>query len=224
MTAKRIAMVTIGQTPRTDMVPEMREAVAGVADLIEFGALDGLRGDAVLALAPVGDEPRLVTRLTGGREVVIAKRRMHALLQELLARLDEENFDAIVLLCTGVFDDLTLRTPLIEAQQVVDETVMALVGTIERLGVLVPHREQMGHMGGLAKCGDKVGYSFASPYGDLRFADAGRELADADMIIMHCMGYSEDMRQQVAAESGRPVLLARQIVGSAVRDLCHSLE
>ena len=224
MTPKRFAMVTIGQTPRSDMVPDIRDVVAGAADLIEFGALDGLGFDEISALAPAAGEARLVTRLADGREVAIAKHRMHDRLFALLARLDGEGFDAIVLLCTGVFDGLNLQTPLIEAQQVVDETVMALVDTIDSLGVLVPHREQMGDIGGLAKCGTKVDYSFASPYGDLRFADAGRELADADMIIMHCMGYSEDMRRQVADGSGRPVLLARQIVGSAVRDLSQSLE
>jgi len=36
---------------------------------------------------------------------------------------------------------------------------------------------------------------------------------------MHCMGYTEAQRGRVAAASGRPVLLARRLVASAVAQL-----
>ncbi len=77
-------------------------------------------------LAPKPGDARLVTRLADGREVAVGKHRMHDLLGALLARLDGGGFDAIVLLCTGEFEGLNLKTRLVEAQLVVDETVMAL--------------------------------------------------------------------------------------------------
>jgi hypothetical protein len=36
---------------------------------------------------------------------------------------------------------------------------------------------------------------------------------------MHCMGYTEAMRQTVAEVSKRPVLLARRLVATAVAQL-----
>jgi protein AroM len=36
---------------------------------------------------------------------------------------------------------------------------------------------------------------------------------------MHCMGYTEAMRRRVAAVTGKPVLLARRLVASAVAEL-----
>jgi protein AroM len=59
----------------------------------------------------------------------------------------------------------------------------------------------------------------ASPYSDGRFEDAARELGKTDLIVMHCMGYSEAMRRRVAAVSGKPVLLARRLVATTVAEL-----
>lgn len=219
MTDKRFALVTIGQSPRSDMVPDLRAAVAGKAvEIEEFGALDGLDKAAVAALAPGECEPRLVSRLADGSEVAIAKRHIDERLEALLTRLDGEGFDAIVLLCTGLFEGLRMSTPLIESQRVVDETVMTLAGSVGCLGIMLPHKEQIDTFHAIAPKDQRLRFSHASPYGDLRFAEAGRELAEADLIVMHCMGYSEDMRREVAETSGRPVLLARQMVGSAMRD------
>ncbi len=222
MSPMRFAMVTIGQAPRPDMVPDLRACVADLAvEMAEFGALDDLDDAEIEAMAPGDGQPRLVSRLRDGREVALAKARVEDRLVALLARLDDMGFDAIVLLCTGHFEGLGLRTPLIESQIVVDETVAALAGSIGDLGILVPHREQFSAFHPIAAPGRKLRFSHASPYGDRRFAEAGRELADTDLIVMHCMGYSDAMRREVAAASGRPVLLARQIVGSALRELAE---
>jgi protein AroM len=45
---------------------------------------------------------------------------------------------------------------------------------------------------------------------------AGDELADTGMIVLHCAGYSEPMCQEVRRHAGRPVLLARRLVGQAI--------
>ena len=162
-----------------------------------------------------------MTRLRDGREVALAKAKIEALMEALLLRLDAQGLDAIVLLCTGQFKGLNLRTLLVESQVVVDETLATLVGSVHCLGILVPHREQIAEFHKIAAADHRLRFSHASPYGDQRFAEAGRELSQSGIIVMHCMGYSEDMRQQVAKASGRPVLLARQIVGTALRDLAQ---
>jgi protein AroM len=59
----------------------------------------------------------------------------------------------------------------------------------------------------------------ASPYISGRLEKAAKELRGTDIIVMHCMGYSEAMRETVAKVSGRPVLLARRLVAAAVAQL-----
>jgi protein AroM len=45
---------------------------------------------------------------------------------------------------------------------------------------------------------------------------AGAALADTDMIVMHCIGYTEAMRQVVRQASGRPVLVSGRLVAHAI--------
>jgi protein AroM len=52
-----------------------------------------------------------------------------------------------------------------------------------------------------------------------RLERATEELADSDMIVMHCMGYDEAMRARVAARTTRSVVLARRVVAGAIAQL-----
>lgn len=211
---KRVAFVTIGQAPRPDLTPDIVAAMRMPVIVSEYGALDGLDGAAIAALAPDRDEPRLVTRLRDGREVLLGKTKMQRRLQGLFDRIDGEGFDLIVLLCTGQFEPFALRTLFLEPQPVVDHFVEGLAHGARTLGVLVPNAAQIGEFHGIA---DKriVGAS-ASPYSDGDFEAAGRALAGTDMVVMHCMGYSEAMRRRVAATAGRPVMLARSLVAHGI--------
>lgn len=212
--AKRTAFVTIGQAPRVDLTPEILTEVRCPLDVVEVGVLDGLDDAAVAALGPDDGEQRLVSRLADGREAILGKTKIQQRLQQLLTELDREGYDLIVLLCTGHFEPFHLRTPFIEPQQVVDHFVQGLAYGSETLGILVPNEKQIDEFHGIDGKQSKV--SFASPYGEDRMEAAGRELATTDMIVMHCMGYSEDMRQRLAAAAGRPVMLSRRLVAYAI--------
>ncbi|MGD1877068.1 MAG: AroM family protein [Kiloniellaceae bacterium] len=212
--AKRTAFVTIGQAPRVDLTPEILKEVKCPLDVVEIGVLDGLDDDAIAALAPVDGEQRLVSRLADGREVILGKSKIQQRLQQLFNELDGEGYDLIVLLCTGHFERFHLRTLFIEPQQVVDHFVRGLAYGAETLGILVPDKKQIDEFHGIDGKTSKV--TFASPYSGDRMQAAGRELSETDMIVMHCMGYSEVMRRQIAEASGRPVMLSRRLVAHAI--------
>ena len=100
---------------------------------------------------------------------------------------------------------------LLKAQPIVDHGVAAFTAASSKLGVLVPLAEQMASVDALT--------SYASPYGGDRFQQAAGELAQANLIVMHCMGYSDAMREKMAELTGKPVLLARRMVVTAVAQL-----
>ena len=218
--ASRAIFITIGQAPRTDMVPEMRALVGAGVEVTEVGALDGLKREAIAAHYPADDQHRLVTRLCDGSEVVVAKDWMRERLQGLLDRTDPADYDLAVLLCTGYFGHLRWPGLFVEAQAVVDHGVAALAGDAATLGVLVPLRRQIDEfVYPLRAAKQQLRLDYASPYGEDRLEAAAAALADTDLIVMHCMGYTEAMRQTVARASGRPVLLARRLVAAAVGQL-----
>lgn len=214
---QRVAFVTIGQSPRSDVLPDIIAQTRTPLEVTQRGALDGLDGAAIADLAPRAGEERLVSRLRDGREVLLGKpaidRRLHAILTEL----DAGGFDLLVLLCTGQFTRFSLRTPFIEPQHTVDHFVQGLAYGAERIGILLPNAAQIDEFHGIPGLATKA--ASASPYlpdPEAALRKAGTALADTDMIVMHCIGYSEAMRQLVKQASRRPVLVSRRLVAHAI--------
>jgi len=215
----RALFVTIGQSPRSDLLPEIREWLGGRIDIEERGALDGLGAGDIATMAPGAADHRLVTRLADGSEVVLRKDLVHARLQTVFDAVAAENFLCTVLLCTGHFPPFRIRGLFLEAQSIVDESVGAIARHARSIGLMVPLKEQIDEFHFRPGAGQTLKASYASPYTPGRLAEASSELADTDVIVMHCMGYTEAMRQTVASVSKRPVLLARRLVAAAVAQL-----
>lgn len=217
--SSRFAFVTIGQTPRTDLMPDIlryfQESVA--AD--ELGVLDDLDSAALAQHAPGHHEARLVTRLRDGSQVVLQKAWVQEQLQALLDSIDPEPYTAIVLLCTGEFPGLRGPGLFLDAQHLVDSGVAALATGAKSVGAILPLPEQAAHFHFEPAPGQELQVTNASPYEGSRFEEAGTELSDVDLIVMHCIGYTEFQRRAVATASGRPVLLARRLVASALTNL-----
>src|SRR3989442_131023 len=64
-----VGLVTIGQSPRSDVVPEMAALIGPGIEVREAGALDGLKRSEIEPLAPTGDDEILVTRPQDGSAV-----------------------------------------------------------------------------------------------------------------------------------------------------------
>ena len=170
--AKRVAFVTIGQSPRPDMVPEILAETRTPITVTERGALDGMSRAEVDAIAPRAGEERLVSRLADGTEVILGKPAIEARLGRCSRHWTKERFDLIVLLCTGHFGRFRVRTPFLEPQQAVDHFVLGLTYGVERLGILLPNRQQIEEFHGIAD--RSMGFAYASPYRAGNEADAAR--------------------------------------------------
>ncbi|MFJ4289640.1 AroM family protein [Cupriavidus sp. NPDC089707] len=214
----RVAFVTIGQAPRTDIVPQMLADLGLPVAAEEFGILDNLDVDAIAALAPANGEYRFASRLRDGSQAVMGKPVAEAMLARLMASLDDGRFDALVPLCTGTALP-PMRTLVIEPQQVVDHLTVALAQGCKRLGIVLPLEGQVGSFHLIEPVSCELRITHASPYTDTvadsgtgRFAQAGETLRGCDLVVMHCMGYTEAMRAEVARHAGAPVLLSNRMV------------
>ena len=215
----RLAFVTIGQSPRIDMVPEMLADIGGHVTAREYGALDTASEAEIVALRPEPGETSFASRLRDGREVVLSKERVEIRLASLLEEVDSQGHDAVVLLCTGTQVEPLKHTLMVEAQRIVDATVAALAVSCPRLGVMVPLARQVEEFPARHVFAQMPALVAASPYAGDDMAAQAAGLADCDLIVMHCMGYTEAMRAQVQGAVRAPVLLSRRIVSGAVRQL-----
>jgi len=214
---KRASFLTIGESPRPDILDEMRPWWGGASlDIEEHGALDGLSREDIARAAPRETDERLVSRLSDGTEVLLEAEWAHHRVEEMVRKLDGGGIDVFVLLCTGRFHGLSPKGILIAAGPVVDHGLAAIAESRASVGVLLPNEGQKSGFRCEPAGARLFVMSHQSPYSGDRWDEAARELEDADVVVMHCMGYTEPMRRKLAEKTGKPVLLARRMVAAAV--------
>jgi protein AroM len=215
---KQLGVVTIGQSPRVDVVPEMREWLT--CDIAEWGALDGLNSGQIAELAPSnGDVDVLTTRLRDGACVILAHDRVVPRVQAALDGLEAQGVTATLLLCTGEFPPLRHTRPVLLAEPLFVHGVAGLcAGLDSQIGVLCPlaQQEDMTRRK-WALVGRSVYVASASPYAGsapANVVEAAETLArrGASALVMDCMGYTKEMRDMVAGTTNLPVFLARSVV------------
>lgn len=213
-----IATVTIGQSPRDDVVPELARFVPG-ARFIEAGALDGLDDDAIARLAAGPDDFPLVTRLRDKRSVVIGEHAITPLVQAAIRKV-EADADLVILLCSGEFAVDCLK-PLLFPGRVLASTVAAVHGG-RPLAILTPLETQIpAQIERWRERGTQASVLFASPYAPTDFATIGRQARDAGaaLVVMDCLGYTLAMKRAVVSASGLPTILVRSIAARVAAEL-----
>lgn len=221
---KRIAFFTIGQSPRIDVVPEMAALLGDHVVIEERGALDDLDAAAIAAMAPRDGAYRFATRMRDGSQVELDSVAAEVRLADVMSQADGQGYDVLVPLCTGTAIP-ALETLVVEPQQVVDHLLAGLARHCGKVGLMVPLASQLEHFHMICDLPCETRVVHASPYEPdraralARYAEAGRELADCDLIVMHCMGYASWMRDAVAQASRRPVLLSNKVVAQALAQL-----
>jgi protein AroM len=215
-----IASVTIGQSPRPDILGEVALFAPG-ATWVESGVLDGLDEAEVAALAPQEADTPLVTRAFG-RTVLVGEHAIAGPARRAI-RDAASQADAVILLCSGPFDALgsVLSTvPIVIPGRVFDGVVMAVAGQ-SRLVVMVPHEGQAeAQRRKWNAAGIQISVLCAAPYADTDFAALGRRAAGCgELVAMDCIGYSLAQRAAVAAASGLPTVLARSVAGRVLAEI-----
>lgn len=213
-----IAIVTIGQSPREDVVPELQRYLPG-ARFIEAGALDDLDDAAIAALKPAGDDFPLVTRLRDRRSVTVGERGITPLVHGAIRRVEGEA-DLVIVLCTGEFD-VRCQKPLLFPGRLLTSTVMAVHGG-RPIAVLVPHEGQVApQIERWRQRGATASVFAASPYTGADFTAIGYQARDvgAGLVVMDCLGYTLAMKAAVASASGLPTMLVRSLVARVAAEL-----
>lgn len=214
----RIAFVTIGQAPRDDIVPELLMLTGCRPEELvveQFGALDDVTAAALSGMPVNPNESRLYTRLADGSHVTVGGGLVGRRLDPLLHRLDGQGFDLIVLITTGLFQPVRVSTPFVHGQQVVDAWIGSLVMGTCKLGLIYPlPRQHRGFAHGTLIQNAQV---VAATGRTERLENVTAGLADADLILMHSVGYTEEMARGVSAASRKPVVTARRIIAAALR-------
>jgi len=223
MIRNKIGMITIGQSPRVDIVPEMKEILGSEVEIIEAGALDGLTSEEVKEFYPKKGDYILCTRMSDGTEVVVAKRFIIPRVQRCIDLLTARGAEILLFLCTGKFPQFSSKRLFIEAQKILDHFILALHGEEGRMGLLIPLPDQiMQERKKYSRLKGEMIIKAASPYSlkdEVLLAAKELRKENPHVIVMHCMGYTQAMKRKVMEITGKPTVLARSMVARTLKEL-----
>jgi|TARA_B100000959_G_C14984637_1_gene625053 protein AroM len=206
--------MSIGRTPRPDIVNDVQACLGRRITIVERGALDQIADDTLADLAPGQIDDALIASLGDGQEAVVSKAKVAALLQVEIERLEKE-VDAFVILCTGPFPSFRSKHKVAQVGALLFDAVRAK-GIPDRLGVLMPIAEQERLNRRLwTGYGKTIETAVASPYQGIDGVIAAAEqmaAAGVDLVAMSCMGYSEAMRQAVIEATSVPAVGPGQVL------------
>ena len=221
--SKKIGIITIGQSPRPDVVPEMTAFFGEGVEVLERGALDGLNLEQVRAYAPEANMAHLCTRMRDGREVVVAKEKLLPKIQEAIDDLNREQVALILLLCVGEFPQFRSACLVVEPQKIVDHCIEGLIGASHRLGIVIPIAEQEDWVREtFSTLTEDITVTVASPYAgqsELPAAAAVLKGAGCDLIVMYCMGFSRRLTRPIREITAKPVIVSSAIVARTIGEL-----
>jgi len=217
----RIALITIGQTPREDVLSEIRPLILPHIDIMEAGLLDDLDEEKISRLKPKKEEMALVSRLKDGSQILLGEYKIRSMLsQSIRALISKREIDAAGILCTHDFPATKFPVPVIFPAAYL-KFIIYQVMRIETLGVVVPLKSQMDWPK-KKWSGKKVEWEAKSPY------DQGKtwhKIAQTfnqkktEAIILDCIGYSIKDKMELKKHFDRPVLVPRIVLAQAINCL-----
>lgn len=214
----KIGLVTVGQTPRDDVTPEILDLLPSSVSYVEVGALDGFdSAEKVMEeIGAVEGEPRIVTRMRDGTSVSIKHDEAVELLKERMEEMEEVSL--LLLLCTGSFPKLDTSVPVLKPGPLLRAWVKGITEGGE-VGVMIPDEEQVEQAE--EKWSEfQATFAAASPYGESEeIRSAAGKLKEKHFIALDCIGYDSEMKSIVEEVSGSGVLLSRSVLGKTASEI-----
>lgn len=219
MRTNTTALIYIGQTPRNDITPELKQYLGKVCDVIQTGVLDGLTSDEISSIKPRKDGHTLITRLRGGETVTVDEECIRRLIIEKVISLAGQGISSCAVMCTGSFPGIPEDIPVVTSDNAFHRNLV-LDDDVETIGVLVPMEDQQELFASLfEQLGRSTVSDFASPYGppaEIIHAALRLKSRGADCICLDCMGYDGAISDAVARATGLKCYIPREEIAKQI--------
>ena len=218
-----LGAISIGTSERDSLIEGLAAHLpAGVA-IATYGVMDGMTDAEIAALAPEAGEVGIVSVTPRHEEALVSHRQLIPHVTRLVAQAEADGAAATVVLCGAGWAMIPRVRPLVDPGALFPNIITALAGP-QKLGIVKPSAGQIEKETQRYRAwGVDVVVTSASPYaGGVADAHrAGKTLAAAgvQLVWMTCVGFEEEYRAAVAAETGVPVILARPLLGRVLAEV-----
>jgi len=220
---KKIGMLTIGQSPRADILPGLIEILGKDIEIVEAGALDGKTMEDVKKISLRVEDYILVSRMRDGTEIKITKKYILPLMQEKLDYLENQGIRLTVVMCTGNFPQFKSKGLVITPKEILKGV---MEGSIKkgRLGVVYPTAEQMPMSESeWGRPGVEIYPDTVSPYEPKDVEGLCKRLADQklDLVLLNCFGFPTEIKKKIQKATGKPVVQANTLVAHVLAEFIN---
>jgi len=219
----KIGTLTIGQSPRVDIIPELKEAIGFEVKIEERGALDNLTLEEVKDLYPKPHDYILVTRMRDGKEVKIAEKHIIKRMKKCIADLEKEEVDFVILLCTGEFPNITSKKLILKPDRLLENIIRGIFQE-GVMAVVVPSPDQIPLMEKKwERTNMEIIVESVSPYTgtEEEIEKVAKKIGktDVDLVVLDCLGFGREVKTIFRKITKKPVLLPRTLLGRVAGEL-----
>lgn len=218
---KKIGMLTIGQSPRVDLIPRLLKIMGDNFEIVEAGALDDLTIDEVKKIDLKLEDYILVSRMRDGKEIKITKKFVIPRMQKQLDKIEAQGVRLTVVMCTGKFPQFKSKGLVVTPSEILKGIVEGSLKS-GKLAVVYPTVEQKGYAKkDFSKPELEVYADTVSPY-EPKDVDGliKRLVREApDLIFLNCFGFPLDLKHKVKEATGKPVIHSSSVIARVLKEL-----
>jgi len=223
---RKLGLVTIGQSPRKDLVEDFLKILPQNIEIIEVGALDDFknREEAELSISPGPGETLYISRLRDGAEVRISKEKLIPLMQSKISYLELAGVDIIGLLCSGEFPEFICKVPVIYPDKIL-KNVVASISFKGKSAILIPNKDQVSYAyNKWSTYLEDLEIFPISPYtSDIDdFIELGRVIHEKGfrLVVMDCMGYRMSHKNALKTHALDAIIITtRGVLGKVISEM-----
>ena len=235
-----VALIGLGQSPRGNMANEISLLVNHPMETHEFGLLDSLSPKNLDQLKTLSEielqasqsrqssingkaEPFIMTQLRDTTPVLLSLDYASALLNDLYSVLSARPIDLVVLMTTIIGPTPAPARATILCDKIVKRAIETFAGSGLQVGVIIHLESQQQLLGFSKETSASIAVVAVPPEKDLIGSQKLDLLDDCDIVVMNSITFDAEQRQQLSGELGKPVVHARQLIATAIREALERL-
>ena len=220
---KKIVAVTVGQSPRNDIVPELENICNGRYEFLQSGGLDNLSEQEILDMQNNINGEYLITKNNTGKRVKVPKNIAVNRMKSCFNKGFEQGAEAGIILCTFEnFNELTSNKVIIKPQKLM-LNYMKSIAIDKNIGIIYPSAELIDiAVENWSKASSNVtvkAYRADEPVEKLLSNVNELILGGAEFIVLDCISYTVEMKEKIKSICKIPVILPRTLIISALDEL-----
>ena len=218
---KTVGLIAMGKKENRPLWQDMTDRFGSRIEVLFRGVLDGLDPEEIERIFAFEEgENYIVTELPDKSTVHISEAVTRRYVEKIRQEMFAEGAAAVLVLCTGDFDRAQEEQGLLVLPQ---DIIYGLLSGLKpgRTGFIVPEEGQIRQSEENYRDLHPV-VRAASPYGPvekIREAAASFREEQVSLIVMDCMGFTAELGQLAAEESGKNVLVPRVVIPKIIRSV-----